>query len=134
MPVEEREDVTGVPQRLKTLGVTHLSEWDVLTFLSRHAASLCTASQIATLVGYDKAEIGAALNRLETLGLIERSRISQGIRIYQFLEPAEPGRRSCLTELMNLAQNRAGRLLLQRHLKSSRHELRSTRDSGLRLA
>jgi DNA-binding MarR family transcriptional regulator len=134
MPVDEQEELPGVLLRLKTLGVTYLSEWDVLTFLYRHAASLCTATQIATLVGYDKAEIGAALNRLETLGLIERSRISQGIRIYQFLDPAESARRSALTELMNLAQDRAGRLLLQKHLKSFRQEPRHTRDSGLRLA
>jgi hypothetical protein len=134
MPADEREDVLDVPTRLKTLGVTYLSEWDVLTFLYRHAASLCTATQIATLVGYDKAEIGAALNRLETLGLIQRSRISQGIRIHQFLEPAEPAPRAFLIELMNLAQNRAGQLLLQKHLKSSRHENRRTWDSGLRLA
>jgi DNA-binding MarR family transcriptional regulator len=134
MPADEREDVPAVPARLKALGVIYLSEWDVLTFLHRHAASLCTATQIATLVGYDKAEIGAALNRLEALGLIERSRISQGIRIYQFFEPAERARRSALIELMNLAQNRTGRLLLQKNLKSSRHESRRTRDSGLRLA
>jgi DNA-binding MarR family transcriptional regulator len=134
MPADEQEELQAVSLRLKALGVTYLSEWDVLTFLYRHAASLCTATQIATLVGYDKAEIGAALNRLETLGLIQRSRISQGIRIYQFLEPAELARRSSLTELMNLAQNRTGRLLLQKNLKSSRHEPRRTRDSGLRLA
>jgi DNA-binding MarR family transcriptional regulator len=134
MPVEEREDAVAVPQRLKALGVTQLSEWDVLSFLYRHASSLCTATQIASLIGYDKVEIGATLNRLEALGLIERSRMSQGIRIYQFLEPAEPGRRSSLIELMNLAQDRAGRLLLLKHLKSPRHETRRTRDRGLRLA
>jgi len=134
MPAEEGEDELGVSQRLKALGLTQLSEWDVLTFVYRHASSLCTATQIAALIGYDKVEIGAALNRLEALGLIERSRMSQGIRIYQFLEPAEPGRRSSLIELKNLAQHRAGRLLLLKHLKSPRHEPRRTRDKGLRLA
>jgi DNA-binding MarR family transcriptional regulator len=131
---EEREDIAIVPQRLKALGVTYLSEWDVLAFLYRHAASLCTATQIATLVGYDKAEVGAALNRLESLGLIERSRMSQGIRIYQFFEPVEPARHSTLIELMNMSQDRAGRLLLLKHLKFHRHESRRNRDSGLRLA
>jgi DNA-binding MarR family transcriptional regulator len=134
MPAEARDDVPGVPQSLKALGVTHLSEWDVLTFLYRHAASLCTATQIASLTSHDKAEVGTALNKLETLDLIERSRISQGIRMYRFLESAEPGRRSALTELMNLAEDRAGRLLLLKHLKSPRHQPRRTRESGLRLA
>jgi hypothetical protein len=134
MVAEEREDVIGIPQRLKALGVIHLSEWDVLTFLYRHAASLCTATQIATLTSYDKAEIGVALNQLEALHLIERSRLSQGIRIYRFLEPSEPSRRSSLTELMGLADDRAGRLLLLKHLKSPRHQPRRTRESGLRLA
>ena len=133
MPAEEQEDAL-IPHRLKALGVTHLSEWDVLTFLYRHSASLCTATQIAALVGYDKAEIGGALNKLEALDLIKRSRISQGIRIYQFFEPTETARLHSLTELMKLAQNREGRLLLLKHLKSPRHESRRNRNSGLRLA
>jgi DNA-binding MarR family transcriptional regulator len=134
MPPEERDEVPGISQSLKALGVTHLSEWDVLTFLYRHAASLCTATQIATLTGYDKVETGVALNKLETLDLIQRSRLSQGIRIYKFLEPTEPARRSSLIELMSLADHRAGRLLLLKHLKSSRHQSRRARESGLRLA
>jgi predicted transcriptional regulator len=131
--IKESQDVQ-VFDRLQVLGVELLPEWDVLVFLYRHGSSLCTAAQIAQLVGYDKAEIAAALHRLEALGLIQRSRVSQGIRFYRFSEPPEPSRQSCLPELMKLAQNRAGRLLLLRHLKRSSLEPRRRRHGGLRLA
>ena len=131
--IEKSEDILVV-ERLQALGVTLLSEWDTLVFLYHHGASLGTAAQIARLIGYDKAEIGAALHRLETLGLIQRSRISQGIRIYQFAEPPEASRRSCLLELMSLAQNRVGRLLFLKCLKSPGQDPRGRPNIGLRLA
>ncbi len=133
MAGEESQDVL-VLERLRALGVALLTEWDTLAFVCHHATSLCTAAQIARLIGYDKAETLAALQKLETLGLIQRSRVSQGIRFYRFWAPAEPFRHSCLLELMSLEQNRAGRLLLLKHLKRPRLEPRRRRDSGLRLA
>ena len=133
MPSGEFQTVP-VLERLQALGMSLLTEWDALAFLYRHPASLCTAAQIARLIGYDKAEVGAALHNLETLGLIQRSRVSQGIRFYRFSEPQDPSRRSCLLELMSLAQNRTGRLQLLKHLENSRQEPRRRRDSGLRLA
>ena len=123
-----------VLERLQVLGVELLTEWDTLIFLSRHGASLCTAAQIAQLIGYDKAEIGLALHKLDTLGLIQRSRISQGIRFYRFSAPVEPSRQSSLSELMDLARSRAGRLLLVKHLKRPTFVLRRRREGGLRLA
>jgi predicted transcriptional regulator len=131
--LKESHDVL-VPDRLKVLGVELLTEWDALVFLHRHAASLCTTAQIAQLIGYDKSEIGAALHKLEALGLLQRSRVSQGIRFYRFSAPLEPSRYSCLLELMDLAQNREGRLLLLKHLKRPGLEPRRRRDSGLCLA
>lgn len=133
MVIEESQDIL-VLERLQALGVATLSEWDALAFLYHHAASLGTASQIALLIGYDKAEIAAALRRLEALGLIQRSRDCQGIRLYQFSIPPEPGRHSNLLELMSLVENRPGRMLLLRHLKTARQEPRGRRDRGLRLA
>jgi predicted transcriptional regulator len=123
-----------VPERLRVLGVELLTDWDALVFLYSHAASLCTAAQIAKFIGYDKVEIAAALHRLEAQGLIQRSRVSQGIRFYRFLAPAEPSRHTCLLELMNLAQYRAGRMLLLKHLKRPNVVHRRRRESGLRLA
>jgi len=131
--VEESQD-GSVQESLEALGVALLSEWDSLAFLYHHSASLGTVAQIAQFVGHDKREIGAALQRLETLGLVRRSRISQGIRMYQFSEPSEPGRRSCLLSLMSLAQNRTGRLRLLQQLKSPQREPRRRRNTGLRLA
>jgi hypothetical protein len=131
--LKESQDVL-VPDRLQVLGVELLTEWDALVFLYRHAASLCTTAQIAQLIGYDKAEIGAALHKLESLGLLKRSRVSQGIRFYRFSAPLDPSRHSCLLELMDLGQNREGRLLLLKHLKRHGLEPRRRRDSGLSLA
>jgi DNA-binding MarR family transcriptional regulator len=122
-----------VLESLQTLGVALLTEWDALTFVYRHTTSLCTAAQIAKLIGYDKVETAGALQKLETLGLIERSRVAQGIRFYRVPAAADPLRR-CLLELMSLTQDRAGRLLLLRHLKRSGPALRRRRNYGLRLA
>lgn len=133
MAIKESQSVL-VPDRLQVLGVELLTEWDALVFLYRHAASLCTTAQIAQLIGYEKSEIGAALHKLEGLGLIQRSRVSQGIRFYRFSAPEEPSRYSGLLELMNLAQGREGRLLLLKHLKRPGLEPRPRRDSGLSLA
>jgi predicted transcriptional regulator len=123
-----------VLSHLRTLGVALRSELDALAFLYYHAASLGTTAQIARLIGYDKAEIGAALHRLESLGLIQRSRASQGIRMYRFSVPPEPSRHSSLLAVMNLAQNRTGRLQVLKHLRRRNHEPQRKNDSGLGLA
>jgi DNA-binding MarR family transcriptional regulator len=130
----ERSEDEMVLDRLETLGVSLSIEWDALTFVYHHATSLCTAAQMARLIGYDKAETAAALHRLEALGLIERSRVSQGLRFYRCPALLEPVRRACLMELMNLAHDRAGRMLLLKHLKRQQLEPRQRRKSGLRLA
>jgi DNA-binding MarR family transcriptional regulator len=91
-----------VIESLQTLGVACLTEWDALTFVYQHATSLCTAAQIAKSIGYDKVETVAALQKLETLGLIECSRVTQRIRFYRVPPPAEPLRRRCLLDLMSL--------------------------------
>jgi hypothetical protein len=131
--IEESQDAVAL-NCLNVLGVAQLTEWDALVFLYHHSASLCTVAQIGRLIGYDGAEIGPALHRLEALGLLQRSRVSQGIRFYRFLAPADCSRQSCLLELMKLTHNRAGRLTLLKHLKRSRPEPHTGRHGGLRLA
>jgi DNA-binding IclR family transcriptional regulator len=130
---EESTDA-NVTEWLQALGVTHLSEWDVLSFFHRHPVSLVPPTEIARLTGHDKSETGAVLHKLETLGLIQRSRASQGLRLYEVAKFPESSRSSSLRELMNLAQSRAGRLLLVKHLKGARNEVRRRHDTGLRLA
>jgi hypothetical protein len=122
-----------VREHLKNLGVSTLSEWDVLTFLHRHGTSLTSAAEIALLLGGNKAGVSAALDRLASLGLIQRSRGSQGVRLYRISVPADPALYSCFMELMSLAENRDGRLLLLKHLprESGRP---SRRAHGLRIA
>ena len=122
-----------VREHLKVLGVSTLNEWDVLTFLHRHGTSLTSAAEIAVLLGGNKAGVSAALDRLASLELIQRSRGSQGVRLYRISVPTDPLCYSCLMELMSLAENRDGRLLLLKHLprESSRP---SRRTHGLRIA
>jgi DNA-binding MarR family transcriptional regulator len=128
MALERTQDEL-VLEGLQALGVAVLTEWDVLTFIYGHAASLCTAAQIARLVGYDRGETGVALQRLEALGLIERSRVAQGVRFYRLSASVET-----LRHMMNLTRDRAGRLSLLRHLKRTQLAARRRRESGLRLA
>lgn len=75
---------------LDVLGISLLSEWDVLAFVHRHGASLTSAEQIARLLGYEDSVVESALDRLEREMLIGRSRPSRGCastdsRPYQIL-------------------------------------------------
>jgi predicted ArsR family transcriptional regulator len=120
-------------EHLHMLGISLLCEWDVLVFLHRHGAILTSAGQIAGLLGYGKAAVAAALERLESMGLAQRSRGSRGIRIYRFQPPAD-SRYGCFLELMGLAEKRTGRLLLVTILRRlTRREQAEQRD-GLHLA
>lgn len=101
---------------LDTLGIACLSDWDVLVFIYRHGMSLVSAGQIARLVGYDVRMTGDALDRLESLQLVRRSRVSGSARLYQFVFSTDPVRRDCFQQLMSLAENRTGRLLVARKL------------------
>lgn len=129
----EKSDDSLAHERLETLGVSLLSEWDALVFLYRHGASLTSAAQIGHLLGYDRAAVSAALERLDSLGLIQRSRGSQGVRLYRFAVPPDPSRYSCFLELMRLVEKRPGRLLLLKNLQRSTLEP-PVRTGGLRLA
>ena len=50
---------------LKSLGISLLSELDVLVFVHRRKTSLTSANQIAFLTGHDVAAVGIALGQLE---------------------------------------------------------------------
>jgi biotin operon repressor len=109
-----------VQRCLQSLGVSLLSDWDVLVFLYRHQASLTSADQIARLLGYSSKAVGQALDRLESQKLVLRSRFSQGVRFYQFVSSeAHFVPEGCFRRLMRLAENRTGRLLLVKHLRPS---------------
>ena len=91
-------------------------------FVYRHGATLASAPQIARLLGYDEAELGTALDRLESLGLVKHSLGAKGLGLYRFSLPEDPARLTCFLELMGLAEDRTGRLLLCSHLPQGRSE------------
>jgi DNA-binding MarR family transcriptional regulator len=78
-----------VGRHLETLRIYNLADWDVLVFVYRHGTSLVSAEQIARLLGYGKTAVGAALESLTSTGLVQRSRNSHGVRLYQFAPVAE---------------------------------------------
>ena len=103
---------------LESLGISLIGDWDVLVFLYRHQASLASTEQIARLLGYPDNVVGEALDTLESLSLVQRSRDSQGVRLYQFVfSEVHLPPESCFRQLMTLAENRTGRLLLAKKLR-----------------
>jgi DNA-binding MarR family transcriptional regulator len=108
---------TEVIDWLNTLGITTLCQWDLLMFLYRHQTSLFGADYLARLSGYAIELVVPAMAALESLGLIERSRVSQGARYYHFIVPSPPMHREAFARLLDLAGHRAGRLRLCRQLR-----------------
>ena len=102
---------------LKTLGIESLCRWDVLVFLYRHQPTLVRVEYIVRLLGDATAEVVAALDSLESSGLVQPSRVFQGVRFYQLTAPADPTRRDALVRLMTLADSHTVRLLLGRRLR-----------------
>lgn len=111
-------DPDSIRRHLENLHIRHLAEWDLLAFIYRHGTSLASAEQLGRLAGYSTAAVGAALDSLISSGLIHRSHNSHGVRSYRFAEMAgESARpsseeRHSVEELMNLARQREGRLLI----------------------
>jgi hypothetical protein len=91
----------------------------VLVFLYRHQTSLVGAEHLALLLGYAAETVVAALDALNSLRLVARSRVSQGARLYQFTAPPEPPRDEAFERLLGLASDRAGRLRLSKQLQRS---------------
>jgi len=113
---QEHESEFLMEEYLKTLGVKTLYDWDVLVFLYRHQASMVSAEHIARLLGYATQIIVRALDTLEALGLVARSRVSQGARLYQFTAP-ESGSWKEPNEFINFTGSRSVRLYLIKKLK-----------------
>jgi MarR family len=110
-----------IQECLTRLGVSSAVDWDVLAFVCRHKASLANAEQIARLLGYPSTVVGDALDHLESLKLIRRSRASQGVRLYQFVaSEAAPPSNDSFQQLISLTENRGGRLLLIKKLRQHR--------------
>jgi hypothetical protein len=113
-----------IQECLTRLGIASPVEWDVLAFVYRHQASLTNADQIARMLGYPSTVVADALDHMESGKLIRRSRASQGVRLYQFgSSEADPHSHSCFQQLIALAENPAGRLVLMKKLRQHRTSL-----------
>jgi hypothetical protein len=111
----EPNSEVSVQSCLESMGISLLSDWDMLAFVYRHGASLTSTDQIARLIGYESAVVGDALDRLERNKLIERSGPPQGVRLHRL--STEAGHWRGLQQLVSLTETRAGRLLLTKLLK-----------------
>lgn len=116
MTREARSDAE-VKSWLKATGIESLCQWDVLIFLDRHRTTLVDAEHLARLLGYAPEPIVDALDSLEALGLVERSRLSRGARLYRFTRPFAPPDDEAYRGLLALAGHRSGRIALSRHLR-----------------
>ena len=103
---------------LKTLGIESLCQWDVLVFFHGHQMSLLGPAYFASLLGYEIGPVAAALDVLASLRLVERSRVSQGVRMYRFTVPADRQRSDASEQLFALANSRAGRVVLSKKLRA----------------
>jgi hypothetical protein len=119
---------------LESVGISLLSEWDVLFFLYRHGTSLASAGQISQLLGYGKSAVGEALDDLVNLQLVQRSRSSQGVRLYRFAAPVSAAPRETLEHLFGLSENRSGRLLIAKALRERTPRMGPLERVGLHLA
>jgi len=119
---------------LKGLGISLFSEWDVLTFLYRRGTSLASAEHISRLLGYGKGTVGSALDRLEFLGLVQRSRASREVCLYQFATPRDPFKRDSFDQVMNLGEQRIVRLLISKKLARYPGRRQTRERTGLHLA
>jgi DNA-binding transcriptional ArsR family regulator len=131
----ENRTAEAAVKHLVTLGIEHLAEWDVLSFIYSHGASLASAEKIAALLGYSKPEVGSALDSLTAKGLVERSRNSRGVRLYRFIGAGpNDSLQLALEELMRIAEDRQGRLLLSKHLRKNGRGENLRERGGLHLA
>ena len=128
-------DLDSLRGHLDTLRIANVAQWDVLAFIGTHGTNLASADQLSRLLGYDRATVSAALDALTASGLIQRSRNSHGLRLFQKAPiPENDLRRLSLHELIKLTGERKGRLMLIRYLRENtpRRDRRERR--GLHLA
>jgi hypothetical protein len=111
---------TAIAGWLRTLGVASLCQWDVLVFLARHQTTLLGAVDLARLLGYATDAIVVALDVLDSLDLVVRSRVSQGARLYQFRIPPGSPRGEAFARLQALTAHRPGRVRVAQQLQLDR--------------
>jgi DNA-binding MarR family transcriptional regulator len=93
---------TQFDECLNAWGISLLHEWDLLVFLHRHRTTLTTVERISRLLGYSRALIAEALEKLERIGLVRRSRSSKEIRFYRLTVSVDSSRQVCFELLLKL--------------------------------
>jgi hypothetical protein len=131
MPQDNAPDLPTVEHWLVTARITSLQHWDMLVFLYRHQTSLVSAEHIARLLGYATGEAVAALDHLESLGFVARSRTSQGVRLYQFTVSVNTPPGDACHRLLRIADSRAVRLLLTKRWRRGDRRSDNNRYAGL---
>ena len=116
--VQEDQPEILVECWLETLGIESLCQCEVLVFFHGHQMSLLVPAYLASLLGHEISLVSGALDILASLRLVERSRVSQGVRMYRFTVPADPQRRDASERLFALANSRAGRVVLSKKLRA----------------
>ena len=119
---------------LDVLQISTVTEWDVLVFLHRHGTILVKAETVALLVGHEKDSVGKALDIFVSLGLVRRSRSSQGVRFYRFDVPLNSAIEQSTKQLLRLSAEPAGRLIVIRRLVVRAQRIQAPARGGLRLA
>ena len=104
---------------IQALGINQMCQWDVLVFLHRHRTTLLSSDQIARFLCYATGSVIAALDHLEAQGLVQRSRLSRGARLYQLTAMDDP-RGPAFDELLRLTETRTGRVGMMEKLKGDR--------------
>jgi MarR family len=120
---QEKSLDSEIQECLTRLGIGSPVEWDVLAFVYRHQASLTNADQIGRMLGYPSTVVADALDHMEALKLMRRSRASQGVRLYRFGSEADLPSHNCFQQLITLTETPAGRLVLIKRLRQLRTNL-----------
>lgn len=118
-----KDPALSVESCMKTLGISLLTEWDLLVFVFRHGTSLICTGDIAELMGYERTVVSDALDRLEREKLVERSRPSRGVFLYRIHPAMEAARRHCVGQLVSMSQRPGVRMLIAERLTSCRSEV-----------
>jgi MarR family len=116
LQLQIRECLTG-------MGISSPVDWDVLVFVYRHQSSLANAEQIARMVGYPPTVVNDALENLESLKLLRRSRASSGASLYRCVPSvADSPSYDYFRQLIASVEHRTGRLGITKELRKARTE------------
>jgi MarR family len=115
---EDKSQEEAVQDYLGSLGISLLSQWDVLFFLHRHGVSIARDDELARLVGYETKVVTDALNKLESQGLVARSRPYEKAQLYQVSVSIHTENSPSFQQLASVAASREGRLFLTQQLKA----------------